>query len=101
MQKGEERLLAIGLVAFFIAQVIISVNKLRDKKTAVAIATEYGDRRLMPSISVCFLSKKSESSAGRELIEVVQKTLNDTRQVNLIGEVKRFIFFYLFKGLKC
>ena len=95
--KRVGRLLAIGLVAFFIAQVIISVNKLRDKKTAVSATTEYEEKRLMPSISVCFAMKKSEDTAGSELLEVVQKTLNDTRPGNLIKEIIiSFDLCYLF-----
>ena len=91
------RLLAIGLMAFFIAQVIISVNKLRAKKTAVSATTEYEKNRLMPSISVCFPMKKSEDTAGSELLEVVQKTLNDSRPGNyFIGEIISLNLCYLF-----
>ena len=88
--KRGGRLLAIALMAFFIGQVIISVKKLRDKKTAVSATTEYEEKRLMPSISVCFPMKKSEESAGSGLLEVVQKTLNDTRPGNFIEEVISF-----------
>ena len=90
------RLLAIGLMAFFIAQVIISVNKLRAKKTAVSATTEYEKNRLMPSISVCFPMKKSEDTAGSELLEVVQKTLNDSRLGNFNGQMINLNLFFLF-----
>ena len=96
--KRGGRLLAIALMAFFIGQVIISVKKLRDKKTAVSATTEYEEKRLMPSISVCFPMKKSEESAGSGLLEVVQKTLNDTRSGNFFEEIISFKLLNFFVG---
>ena len=99
------RILALGLMVFFIVQVIRSTNKLRANIVAVSTTTEYEEKRLMPSISVCFPFMKSEESAGSELEVVVQKTLNDSRHVNLIGEVisNKFQVFVTFlpKGFKC
>ena len=80
------RILALGLMVVLIVQVIISTNKLRAKTVAVSTTTEYEDKRLMPSISVCFPFTKSEDSTGSELVEIVRKTLNDTRQVYLLGK---------------
>ena len=76
------RLLAACLMAFFVAQVIISVNKLRDRKIAASSTTQYADRRLMPSLSVCFPFRETEIQA-ENLEELVEKTMNETRQVNL------------------
>ena len=72
------RVLAFGLAVVFIIEITISANKLRDKIVAMSTTTEHEDNRLMPSISVCFRFKKSQYQ-GNELVEVVQKTLNDTR----------------------
>ena len=91
------RILALGLMVFFIVQVIRSTNKLRANIVAVSTTTEYEEKRLMPSISVCFPFTKSEDSAGSDLVEVVQKTLNDSRQVNLLGEERTFTFCIFLK----
>ena len=72
------RVLAIGLAISFLILVIISANKLRARMVAVSTTTEYEDKRIMPSISVCFPFTKSDYQ-GNELEEVVQKTLNDTK----------------------
>ena len=75
------RFLAIGLVVSLIILVIISANKLRARIVAVSTTTEHEDKRLMPSISVCFTVTKSDYQ-GNVLEEVVQKTLNDTKYVS-------------------
>ena len=72
------RVLGIGLAVSLIILVIISANKLRTGIVAVSTTTEYEDKRVMPSISVCFPFTKSDYQ-GNELEEVVQKTLNDSR----------------------
>ena len=77
------RLLALGLITFFLIQVIFSANKLREEKTAVSVTTQYDQKRVMPSISVCFYYKKAEDYKGHDAEELLQTTLNETRQVKL------------------
>ena len=72
------RMLAAGLTIFLVAQVFMSANKLMEKKTSISTTTEYEDKRLMPSISVCFPFPKSEYQ-GNSREELVLKTLNASR----------------------
>ena len=79
-EKGG-RLLALGLVTFLIVEVIISANKLRGGKMSVSATTGYEEKRLMPSISVCFEYKKVQNITS--LRASVQSTLNDARRVDI------------------
>ena len=83
-EKGG-RLLALGLIAFLIFQVIISANKLTERKMAVSTTTEYDHKRLMPSISVCFAYKIADYQ-GNDPVELVKKTLREARQVYYCGK---------------
>ena len=73
------RILALGLLAFFLVQVIFSAKKLRDEKTAVSTTKQYDERRIMPSISFCFHYKKK--GGGNSTRVVAEETLKDARQV--------------------
>ena len=79
-EKGG-KLLALGLVTFLIVEVIISANKLSEGKMSVSTTTGYEEKRLMPSISVCFEYKGFQN--GTSLRATVQSTLNDARQVDI------------------
>ena len=74
------RLLLLGLLTFFLVEVIFSANKLREEKTAVSTTTHYDQSRLMPSISFCFLYKKMPISAVNART-VAEATLKDARRV--------------------
>ena len=58
ISKAVGRLVALGLVAYFVSKVIIAVDKLQHEKTAVSTTTHYEESRLMPSFSICFRNKK-------------------------------------------
>ena len=73
------RLLALGLLTFFLVQFIFSANKLREEKTAVSTTKQYDQSRLMPSISFCFDYKKVPISTGLETS--AEATLKDARGV--------------------
>ena len=77
------RLLAFGLLIFLLYEVIISVHKLREEKTAVSITKQYDRSRLMPTIAVCFDYDKSQDTQGLTARELAEKTLNLSRQVKL------------------
>ena len=79
--KNGGRLLALGLLTFFLVQVIFSANKLRDEKTAVSTTKQYDESRLMPSISFCFHYKKK--GGGNSTRVVAEETLKDAWQVLL------------------
>ena len=85
------RLLLLGLLIFFLVQVIFSANKLRDEKTAVSTRKQYDQSRLMPSFSFCFPYPKIQlSQLSQQDITTIstggsgalaEATLNDARQV--------------------
>ena len=79
MVKHGGRLLALGLLTFFLVQVIFSANKLRDEKTAVSTTKQYDQSRFMPSFSFCFYYKKKDG--GNSTRRVAEETLKDARQV--------------------
>ena len=58
MSKALGRLVALGLVAYFVSKVIIAVEKLQHEKTAVSMTTHYEESRLMPSFSIGFRNRK-------------------------------------------
>ena len=73
------RILALGLLAFFLVQVIFSANKLKEEKIAVSTTTRYDKSRLMPSIAVCFHYKKIPLVSTNGSRIVVEATLKDAR----------------------
>ena len=86
--KSGGRLLAFFLPIFFLWQVIISVNKLREEKIAVSTTKQYDKSRLMPSFSLCFRYRKVQPDANlNKAIStngtgvLAQATLNDARKV--------------------
>ena len=77
-------MLALGLLTFFLVQVIISANKLRDEKTAVSTTKQYDQSRIMPSFSFCFFFKKKRGGNTTKI--VAEETLKDARQVLLTNK---------------
>ena len=57
ISKAVGRLVALGLVAFFVSKVIIAVGKLQNEKTGLSVTSHFERSRLMPSISICFRKK--------------------------------------------
>ena len=78
ISKAAGRLVALGLVAYFVSKVIHAVGKLQHEKTAVSITTHYEESRLMPSFSVCFRNRKEHYQYNGTEVEM---GLNVTRQV--------------------
>ena len=73
------RVLLLGLLSFFLVEVIFSANKLGEKKTAVSTTRQYDQSRLMPSVSFCFFYKKIDIATGSRA--VAEATLKDARRV--------------------
>ena len=70
--KNSVKLISLGLLIYFMVKIFSAINKLQDQKTAVSTTTKYADKRLHPSISVCF-PKKS--------IVNLERASNTSRQV--------------------
>ena len=73
------RLLALGLSAFLIYQIIMSVKKLQSDRTAVSVRKYYEDIRLMPSVSICFLKKRVKYPFEENNSTLAELELNLTR----------------------
>ena len=58
--KTVGRLLALGLSALLIFEVVLSMSKLRGDRTAVSVRKYYENIRFMPSVSICFKKEMSE-----------------------------------------
>lgn len=58
ISRAAGRLVALGLVIYFLSQVVTAVRKLQNEQTGVSVTTHYEHSRLMPSISICFRNKK-------------------------------------------
>ena len=75
--KAIGRLVALGLVAYFVSKVFAAVEKLQNEKTATSTSTLFEEHRLMPSFSICFRNKREYYQYnGTE----VDQGLNKSRQ---------------------
>ena len=71
--------MALGLFAFLVYQVIISVKKLQSQRTAVSVRKFYEDIRFMPSVSICFMKKRDQYPFGENNITLAELEFNYTR----------------------
>ena len=76
--KTGGRLLALGLVTYFISKVIIAIGKLQHEQTGTSLSTKYEEDRLFPSISICFVPKSGHYKYNGTKVEI---GLNLTKQV--------------------
>lgn len=79
ISKAVGRLIALGLVAYFVSKVIIAVGKLQHEKTGVSVTTHLEQSRLMPSFSICFRNNKEHYQYNGTEVEM---GLNTTRQMS-------------------
>ena len=63
MAKNSVRVIGLGLSIYFVIEIFSAINKLHEQKVSVSTITKYADKRLHPSISVCFM-KKSNGNLG-------------------------------------
>ena len=73
------RILALGLFAFLMYEVIISVKKLQSERTAKSAKKYYDNNRLMPSISICFKKKREQTPFDENNSTMAELELNLTR----------------------
>ena len=86
--KNSVKLISLGLLIYFMVKIFSAINKLQDQKTAASTTAKYSDKRLHPSISVCFWKKGNCS---------LEQVSNASRQaqissLNLSSNVLNFLF---------
>ena len=73
------RILAVGLFAFLMYEVIVSVIKLQSERTSKSAETFYDNIRLMPSVSICFKKKREYYPFDENNSTLAELELNSTR----------------------
>ena len=74
------RLVAMGLIIYFLSRVFMAVGKLQNAKMGLSVTKHFEKRRLMPSFSICFRNKKNNYGYNGSEVEV---GLNISRNVHV------------------
>ena len=74
--KHSVRLIGIGLFSYLVYEIVYAVIKLQDGKVATVTTRKYENRRLFPSMSICFRRK-----INGNLSDNPDYALNISRQV--------------------
>ena len=78
--KAVGRLVALGLVTYFLSRVFVAVGKLQNAKMGLSVTKHFEKSRLMPSFSICFRNKKEHYGYNGSEVEL---GLNISRNVNV------------------
>ena len=77
--KDSVRLIGMGLFIYLIFKIVVAVNKLQEEKVATVTTRKYENRRLFPSLSLCFKRKIKGNLSNNP-----DHALNISRQVQFI-----------------
>ena len=68
--KAVGRLVALGLLVYFLSRVFMAVGKLQNAKMGLSVTKHFEKSRLMPSFSICFRNKKEHYGYDRSDVEL-------------------------------